>query len=63
MGYLPTAAKKLEADLTHHMGNTLSLDEIKSEAQRLQNIKTSLPVKKTKKIKSKAVKIKENNDG
>jgi len=58
MGYLPTAAKKLEADLTHHMENTLSLDEIKSEAQRLQNIKTSLPVKKTKKVKSRTVKKK-----
>ena len=58
MGYLPIAAKKLEADLTHHMENTLSLDEIKSEAQRLQDIKTSLPVKKTKKVKSRTVKQK-----
>lgn len=58
MGYLPIAAKKLEADLIHHMENTLSLDEIESEAQRLQNIKTSLPVKKTKKVKSKTVKQK-----
>jgi len=33
MGYLPIAAKKLEADLTHHMGNPLSLNEIVSEAQ------------------------------
>lgn len=58
MGYLPIAAKKLEADLTHHMENTLSLDEIKSEAQRLQNIRTSLPAKKTKKVKSRTVKKK-----
>ncbi len=57
MGYLPTAAKKLQADLTHHMENTLSLDEIKSEAQRLQDIKTSLPIKKTKKVKSRTVKL------
>ncbi len=56
MGYLPTAAKKLEADLTHHMENTFSLDEIKSEAQRLQNIEISLPAKKTKKVESRTVK-------
>jgi transposase len=56
MGYLPIAAKKLEADLTHHMENTLPLDDIISEAQRLQDIKTSLPVKKTKKVKSRTVK-------
>jgi hypothetical protein len=62
MGHLPTAAKKLEADLTHHMGNTLSLNEIKSEAQRMLDIKTSLPVKKTKKVKSKTVKQKEKNN-
>jgi transposase len=58
MGYLPIAAKKLEADLTHHMENTLSLDEIKSEAQRLQGIKTSLPARKAKKVKSRTVKKK-----
>ena len=61
MGYLPIAAKKLEADLTHHMENTLSLDEIESEAQRLQDIKTSLPAKKTKKVKSRTVKQKGKN--
>jgi len=43
MGYLPTAAKKLQADLTHHTDNPLSLIEIKSEAQRLEDIKGSLP--------------------
>ena len=58
MGYLPTAAKKLEADLTHHMENTLSLDEIESEAQRLQDIKTSLPANKTKRVESKTIKQK-----
>ncbi len=58
MGYLPIAAKKLEADLTHRMENTLPLDDLISEAQRLQNIKTSLPVKKTKKVKSRTVKQK-----
>lgn len=55
MGYLPIAAKKLEADLTHHIENTLSLDEIQSEAQRLHGIRKSLPVKKTKKVKSRTV--------
>ncbi len=59
MGYLPITARKLEADLTHHMENTPSLDEIKSEAQRLQNIRASLPAKKTKKVKSRTVKQKE----
>lgn len=55
MGYLPTAAKKLEADLKHHMDNTLSLKEIRYEARRLQDIKASLPPGDTKKIKSKIV--------
>ena len=58
MGHLPIATKKLEADLMHYMENTLSLDEIKSEVQRLQDIKTSLPVKRTKKVKSRTVKKK-----
>jgi transposase len=63
MGYLPIAAKKLEADLVHHMDNTLSLAEIGSEAQRLQDVKASLPEKKTKKVKSRTVKRKgKNND-
>jgi transposase len=61
MGYLPTAAKRLEADLTHHMESTLSLAEIKSEAQRLQEIKKSLPAKNTKKVKSRTVKQRKNN--
>ena len=56
MGYLPIAAQKLKADLTHHMETTLSLEEIKSEAQRLQDINKSLPVKRIKKVKSKLVK-------
>lgn len=63
MGYLPTAAKKLEADLKHHLDETLSLDEISSEAQRLQDIKSSLPARKTKKVKSRMLKKKgENNE-
>jgi DNA-binding CsgD family transcriptional regulator len=58
MGYLPTATKKLEADLKHHLEETLSLDQISSEAQRLQDIKSSLPIKKIKKVKSRTLKKK-----
>ncbi len=46
MGYLPTAARKLEADLTHHLEDDLSLDDIRSEAQRLQDIKKTLPIRR-----------------
>ena len=63
MGFLPTAAKKLQADLTHHTDNPLSLTEIKSEAQRLQDIKASLPEHKIKKVKSKTVKRKGKSNG
>jgi DNA-binding CsgD family transcriptional regulator len=58
MGYLPTAAKKLEADLTHHTGDTLSLDEIESEVRRLRDIKKSLPARKIRTIESRVVKRK-----
>jgi DNA-binding CsgD family transcriptional regulator len=50
MGYLPVATKKLEADLVHHLEKEISLDEITSEAQRLQNIKKCLPAKKINSI-------------
>lgn len=56
MGYLPTATKKLEADLTHHTEGTLSLKEIKFEVGRLQDIEKSLPARKIKKIESRVVK-------
>lgn len=56
IGYLPTVSKKLEADFIHHMDNTLSLDEIKSEVKRLEGIEASLPEKKTKQVMSKTVK-------
>ena len=62
MGYVPIAAKKLEADLTHHMETTLSFDEIKSEADRLQDIEASLPGKKIKKVKSRTIRGKAKND-
>ena len=63
MGYLPTAAKKLEADLKHHTADTLSLKEIKSEARRLQDIEKSFPPRKIRTIESRVVKRKgENNE-
>jgi hypothetical protein len=56
MGFLPIAAKKLEADLKHHMDdNPLSLDEIVSEANRLKGIQSALPENKTKKVKSRTI--------
>jgi len=64
MGFLPTAAQKLQADLMHHSEEALSLNEIQSELHRLQGIKPSLPIKKKKKkkkIKSRTV-IKENDN-
>jgi transposase len=59
MGYLPTAAKKLEADLKHHTDKDLSLEDISIEIRRLKGIETSLP---RKKIKSKTLKKKGVND-
>jgi transposase len=50
MGFLPTAAKKLEANLMHHADKALTLDEIHSETQRLQGIETSLPAKETEQL-------------
>ena len=60
MGYLPTAPKKLEADLVHHSEDNLSLDEIQSEAKRLQDIRASLPKKK---VKSKTLREKKKRKG
>lgn len=60
MGFLPTAAQKLQADLMHHSEEALSLNEIQSELHRLKGIKSSLPIKK-KKIESKTV-IEENDN-
>lgn len=59
MGYLPTAARKLEADLTHHAEGTLSFDEIASEVQRMQHIEGSLPERNIKTVESKLVKRKD----
>ena len=62
MGYLPTVSKRLEADLVHHIDNHLSLPEIKSEVDRLQDIEASLSGKKIKKVKSRTIKGRAKND-
>ena len=38
LGYLPTAAQRLEADLTHHLGQTPSLELALAEMSRLEAI-------------------------
>ena len=43
LGFLPTAAQKIEADLTHHAALSLTLEEIKLEAERVKKIQESLP--------------------
>jgi len=58
MGFLPTAAKKIEADLMHHADKNLTLEEIHSETQRLQGIETSLPAKEVNRIESMPVRKK-----
>jgi len=62
LGFLPTATQRIEADLRHSAAFSLSLEEIQHEAGRLQGIKTSLPVKKVKKVKSRTVKGKGKNN-
>jgi hypothetical protein len=59
IGHLPTAAKKVEADLITHTEDDLPLREIQSETQRLLDIKRSFRKKKVKKVKSKTWKEKE----
>ncbi len=43
LGYLPTAAQKIEADLIHRAASSLTLEEIKLEAERVKKIQESLP--------------------
>ncbi|MCH8130683.1 MAG: hypothetical protein IIC70_12395 [Acidobacteria bacterium] len=38
LGYLPTAARKLEADLTHHLGELPDFDAMRAEVRRLKEI-------------------------
>jgi len=43
LGYLPTAAQKIEADLIHHAASSLTLEQIQLEAERVKKIQESLP--------------------
>ena len=43
LGFLPTAAQKIEADLIHRAASSLTLEEIKLEAERVKKIQESLP--------------------
>ena len=52
MGYLPIAAQKFEADLTHRAASSLTLEEIQHEAGRLKQIQETLPDDGTKHIDS-----------
>lgn len=52
LGYLPTAAKKFEADLTHHAASSRTLEELKLEAERLIQIQESLPANVIKPVDS-----------
>ena len=38
LGYLPTASKKFEADLTHHMAEVPEFEAMHAEVQRLKQI-------------------------
>ena len=42
LGYLPTAAQKIEADLIHRAASSLTLEEIRLEAERVKKIQESL---------------------
>jgi hypothetical protein len=48
LGFLPTAAQKIEADLTHHAASSFTLEEIQLEAGRLKQIQESLPAEEIK---------------
>lgn len=38
LGHLPTAARKLEADLTHHMGQVPDFTEMEAEVERITRV-------------------------
>jgi hypothetical protein len=38
LGYLPTAAQKVEADLTHHVGDVPDFVAMRAEVKRLQQV-------------------------
>ncbi len=56
MGYVPTVSQKVKAEVVHHADGSHSLADIQSEAQRLQGIERSLPKRRTKRVKSRALK-------
>ena len=43
LGYLPTAAQKIEADMTHRAASSGTLEELILEAERVKKIQESLP--------------------
>ena len=52
LGYLPTAAKRIEADLTHHSASSGTLEELMLEAKRVIQIQESLPADVIKPVDS-----------
>lgn len=42
LGYLPSAAQQIKADLTHHLGEPLSIKAIQTEAKRLEQIECEI---------------------
>lgn len=42
LGFLPTASQKVEADLTHHLGELPDIDELQVELQRLRLVSQGL---------------------
>ena len=51
IGYLPTASQKLEAELTHHALQELSLEQMDLEIKRLKQIEGELPDQEENKAK------------
>ncbi len=43
VGYLPTASQKVEADLTHHLGELPSFDEMRLEVDRIKAVSGGAP--------------------
>ena len=52
LGYLPTAAQKIEADLTHRAASSHTLEEIILEAERVKQIQENLPADVIKQAES-----------
>ena len=52
LGYLPTAAQRIETDLTHHSASSGTLEELMLEAKRVIQIQESLPADVIKPVDS-----------